>query len=243
MIRHAALSAAVIVMIATGQVVSQSAEVLAQAEGSPPAAPSAPTTPTTPAVPATPQAPAVPGPAEPASPPAASQAQPPAAGAQQDTADAALPVVHYGEEGLPDRVKSMRRRILDATRTGDLEALRPVLQSNEMPPALSGGGNDDPIATLRLLSGDDKGREILAILQEMLEAGYVHVDVGTPQEMFIWPYFARYPLDKLSGMQMVELFRLITAGDLQDMQEKGVYSFYRVGIGPDGTWHYFEDGD
>src|SRR5215213_9606315 len=192
MIRHAALSAAVIVMIAAGQVLAPAGEVLAQTEGSPPAAPPAPTTP---AAPATPEAPAVPGPAEPASPPSPTEAQPPAAGAQQEPTDAVLPVVHYGEEGLPDRVKAMRRRILDATRTGDLEALRPVIQSNEMPPALSGGGNDDPIATLRLLSGDDKGREILAILQEMLEAGYVHVDVGTPQEMFIWPYFARFPLD------------------------------------------------
>ena len=61
--------------------------------------------------------------------------------------------------------------------------------------------------------------------------------------MYIWPYFTRYPLDKLLGPQMVELFRLITAGDFQDMQDKGVYSFYRVGIGPDGTWHFFEDGD
>jgi hypothetical protein len=23
----------------------------------------------------------------------------------------------------------------------------------------------------------------------------------------------------------------------------GVYSFYRVGIGPDGTWHFFVAGD
>ena len=235
MIRHAALSAAVIVMIATGPAVARTeGMVVAQTEGTPPAAP------TTPVTPSAPQAPAAPGAAEPAPP----STTPPAAAGTQPPADAAaLPEVHYGEEGLPDKVKSMRRRILDATRTGDLEALRPVLQSNEMPPALSGGGSDDPIGTLRLLSGDEKGREILAILQEMLEAGHVHVDVGTPQEMYIWPYFARFPLDKLSGPQMVELFRLITAGDLQDMQEKGVYSFYRVGIGPDGTWHYFEDGD
>jgi hypothetical protein len=195
------------------------------------------TTPQTPAAPGTPAAPATPAPAAPqapAAPPAVTEAAPLAK---------APPQVFYGEDGLPDKVRAMRRRILEATRTGDLEALRPVIESNEMPPALSGGDSEDAIATLKLLSGDDKGREILAILQEVLEAGYVHVDVGTPQEMYIWPYFTRYPLDKLSGPQMVELFRLITAGDLQDMQDKGVYSFYRVGIGPDGTWHYFEDGD
>jgi hypothetical protein len=193
------------------------------------------TTPATPTAPSPPSATKVPTPASPAS-PASPQAS-------ADDADKTPPQVLYGEDGLPDKVKAMRRRILDATRTGELESLRPVIESNEMPPSFSGGDTDDPIATLKLLSGDDKGREILAILQEVMEAGYVHVDIGTPQEMYVWPYFTRYPLDKLSGPQMVELFRLITAGDFQDMQDKGVYSFYRVGIGPDGTWHYFEDGD
>jgi hypothetical protein len=197
---------------------------LAAGEGAtPPTAPAAPASPVEPTLPGTS------GPAQPAAPSA--------------EADKSLPQVFYGEDGLPDKVKAMRRRILDATRTGELESLRPVIESNEMPPSFSGGDTDDPIATLKLLSGDEKGREILAILQEILEAGYVHVDIGTPQEMYIWPYFTRYPLDKLSGPQVVELFRLITAGDFQDMQDKGVYSFYRVGIGPDGTWHFFEDGD
>jgi nucleoid-associated protein YgaU len=196
-----------------------------------------------PAAPEAPQAP-VTSPPPPIAAPAAPDA--PAAGApapEAGQAQAAPLEVHYGEEGLPEKVRLMRSRILEATRTGDLEALRPVIESNEVPPALSGGDSDDAIATLKLLSGDEKGREILAILQEVLESGYVHADVGTPQEMYIWPYFTRVPLDKLTGRQLVELFRLITAGDLQDMQDKGVYSFYRVGIGPDGTWHYFEDGD
>jgi hypothetical protein len=203
-----------------------------------PAATTAPAAPATPAAPVAPEAPPAPAAAAPAAPTT------PAPGADDDTADnKTVPQVFYGEDGLPDKVKAMRRRILDATRTGELDALRPVIEANEMPPAFSGGDTDDPIATLKLLSGDEKGREILAILQEVLEAGYVHVDVGTPQEMYVWPYFTRYPLDKLTGPQMVELFRLITAGDFQDMQDKGVYSFYRVGIGPDGTWHFFEDGD
>jgi hypothetical protein len=208
----------------------------ALAETAPQPAPetAAPTTPAAPATPAVPAAPVAPSTTAPASPNAA-------AGDQDESKT--VPQVFYGEDGLPDKVKAMRRRILDATRTGELESLRPVIESNPEPPAFSGGDTDDPIATLKLLSGDDKGREILAILQEILEAGYVHVDVGTPQEMYVWPYFTRYPLDKLTGPQMVELFRLITAGDFQDMQDKGVYSFYRVGIGPDGTWHFFEDGD
>jgi hypothetical protein len=160
-----------------------------------------------------------------------------------DSADAQAPQVFYGEDGLPPPVKELRRKLIAAIKTGELESLRPIIEANGATPELSGGDSDDPIATLKLLAGDPKGREILAIMEDVLEAGYVHVDVGTPQEAYVWPYFARYPLTKLTGPQMVELFRLITAGDFQDMQDKGVYSFYRLGIGPDGKWQFFEDGD
>src|SRR4051794_36485879 len=127
---------------------------------SPPAAATSPATPAAPqtappTAPVVPQAPAASTPGTAA--PAPAEAATPA--------DSTLEVF-YGEDGLPEPVKAMRRRILDATRTGELESLRPVLESNETPPALSGGDSDDPIATLKLLSGDDKGREILAILQE-----------------------------------------------------------------------------
>lgn len=162
-------------------------------------------------------------------------------GASTDTAD--LPEIHYDEEGLPEPVRRMRQAILDAARSGDPEALRPVLESNEVMPTLSFGDFDDPIAYLKQTSGDDAGQEILAILTEVMEAGWVHVDVGTPQEKYIWPYFASYPLDKLTAPQMVELYRIVTAADVQEMRTYGAYIFYRVGIGPDGTWHFFVAGD
>ena len=41
----------------------------------------------------------------------------------------------------------------------------------------------------------------------------------------------------------MELLRIITAGDLADMQEYGNYSFYRIGISPDGKWKFFTAGD
>ena len=83
----------------------------------------------------------------------------------------------------------------------------------------------------------------ISILIEVLDAGYVHVDVGTPDEMYIWPYFARYPLDKLTPPQLVELFKLVFAGDYEDMLADGVYSYFSAGISPDGTWRYFQSGD
>jgi hypothetical protein len=39
------------------------------------------------------------------------------------------------------------------------------------------------------------------------------------------------------------LFRIITGADYKDMVEFGVYSFYRLGIAPDGTWQFFVAGD
>jgi hypothetical protein len=154
-----------------------------------------------------------------------------------------LPEILYDTDKLPPPVRRLREQIIEAALTGDIEKLRPVFEANEGPPAISSADTDDPIDALRSLSGDPGGREILAIMIEVLDAGYVHVDIGTPEEMYIWPYFARYPLDELDGPQMVELFKLLTAGDYEDMKIFGIYLFYRVGIDPKGIWRYFLAGD
>lgn len=154
-----------------------------------------------------------------------------------------LPEIHYGDAELPKPVARMRDQLLKAARAGDLEQLRMVLEGNEMMPTLTFGEIDDPIAYLKEASGDGEGLEILAILSEIMEAGYVHADAGSAQEMYIWPYFARYPLARLSPEQKVEMFRIVTSGDYADMAITGTWTFYRVGIGPDGTLHYFVAGD
>ena len=171
------------------------------------------------------------------------------AAAPADSAPAATdaaeppPVVEYDLEKLPAPVRRLREQIIEAATTGDIEKLRPIVEANAEPPQFGFTQTDDPIAYLKSQSGDQEGREILAILSEVLEAGYVHVDVGTTEEMYVWPYFARYPLDKLTGPQMVELFKLLTAGDYEDMKSYGTYLFYRLGITPTGEWRYFLAGD
>ena len=50
------------------------------------------------------------------------------------------------------------------------------------------------------------------------------------------------PLKALTPAQRVELFRIVTGADYKDMVEFGAYSFYRLGIAPDGTWHFFVVG-
>ncbi|MBL8573591.1 MAG: hypothetical protein JNM13_07920 [Hyphomicrobiaceae bacterium] len=151
--------------------------------------------------------------------------------------------VHYGTEGLPERVKAMRARILEAVKSGDIEALRTPITSNEMPPIFAENDVPDPIAYLKSQSGDAEGREILAILWDLLDAGWVKANAGTAQEMYVWPYFAEHPIDQLSNEQLVEMFRIVTASDYDEMRAAGKYIFYKIGIGPDGTWHYFKLAD
>lgn len=158
--------------------------------------------------------------------------------------DEPLPEIQYDLTKLPEPVQNLRDRILEAAKSGDLERLRPLLGSGDEQTQLALGGiSGDPIAYLKELAGDEEGQEILAILEEVLSAGYVHMDAGTPNDLYIWPYFFAVPLDKLTAPQRVELFKIITAGDYDDMKAYGAYIFYRIGITPDGKWSFFIAGD
>ena len=144
---------------------------------------------------------------------------------------------------LPAPVARMRERILAAARSGVLERVVTVMQTNETMPVFSPGDEKDPLAYWKANYPDSEGLEVLAILTEVLEAPLVHVDKGTPQDMYLWPYFARMQLKDLTPEQKVGLFRLVTGSDYRDMLEFGAYNFYRLGIAPDGTWHFFVTGD
>jgi hypothetical protein len=165
----------------------------------------------------------------------------PAAG---DTNDIPVPQIHYDVELLPEPVQRMRSLIMEACLTGDIEKLRPLISVGDNATQLSFGVVEgDPVDFLRNLSGDDQGQEILAILYEIMAAGYVVLDRGEPSEVYVWPYFFAVPLDSLDSRQRVELFKIVTAGDYQDMKNFGAYIFYRVGISPEGKWVFFVAGD
>lgn len=153
------------------------------------------------------------------------------------------PEVLYDTSLLPPPVARMHAQLREAALSGDVERLRMVFESNEVPPTLSLTEIGDPIEFLKESSGDGDGLEILAILADVLEAGYVHMDAGTPQELYVWPYFARYPFADLTAEQKVEMYRIVTSADFAEMENYGVWLFYRVGIGKDGTLHYFVAGE
>ncbi|MBW9112794.1 hypothetical protein JNB88_03910 [Rhizobium cauense] len=159
--------------------------------------------------------------------------------------DGAKPVeVIYDISKVPEPVRKMREQIVEAAASGDLERLRPLLGTGAGQTQVTvGEPTDDPISTLKDLSGDPEGDEILAIMLDVISTGFVHIGQGTPDEMYVWPYFAEKDLKALTPPERVELLRIVTAGDLADMQEFGGYNFYRVGITPDGKWKYFTAGD
>jgi hypothetical protein len=159
--------------------------------------------------------------------------------------DASKPVeVIYDIAKVPEPVRRMREQIVEAAASGDLERLRPLLGTGATQTQVTvGEPTDDPISALKDLSGDPDGDEILAIMLDIISTGFIHVGQGTAEDMYVWPYFAEKDLKTLTPPERVELLRIVTAGDLADMQEFGGYNFYRLGITADGKWKYFTAGD
>jgi len=215
-----------------------------------PVAPAPAATPGTEAPAAEPQAPAGDPAAGPATgdeePTTQDQDDPDQAGQTRPESDpnAPLPEINYDLTKLPEPVQRLHKLLLEAAKTGDPEKLRPLLGMGDSATQLAlTDQTEDPIKFLKSQSGDEDGQELLAILEEVLEAGYVHLDVGTPQELYVWPYFFAFPLDRLTPPQKVEIYRIVTASDFEEMQGFGNYIFYRVGITPEGRWAFFVAGE
>jgi hypothetical protein len=142
---------------------------------------------------------------------------------------------------LPEAVRKKREEILAAARTGELTKVAALAKANGT--QVSFAGETDPAEFWKKAFPDSDGLEVMATLIEILESPFVQFDKGSPQEMFVWPYFHTMPLDKLTPEQRVELFRLVTAYDFREMQKFGSYNFFRAGFAPDGTWQFFVAGD
>ena len=140
---------------------------------------------------------------------------------------------------LPAEVQRMRQAILQAAMSGDIEELRLPIDMNELHPIFAKDRTPDPIGYLKSVSADGNGREMLAILFNLLTTGYAIKNAGTKNEMIVWPYHAAIPLSGLTPSQEVEIYRFLPPARVKEMAAAGKYSFYSVGIGRDGVWHYF----
>ena len=154
-----------------------------------------------------------------------------------------LPEVHYDLSTLPPPVAAMREKIIAAARSGDEAQMRAVIGLSSPAPVFSSTGDGDPIDIMKTASGDSGGLEVQAILLDVLDAGWVVKGEGTPQARYIWPYFAEFPPSELNRRQLVEVYRVLTAGDFEQMRSVGSYEFYRLEIGADGRWLMFMAGE
>ena len=84
----------------------------------------------------------------------------------------------YDFNALPDPVKRMLQQIAGAAESGDIEAMRPVFESNELKPMVATSFVDDPIAFWKKASADGTGRDVLAAMLNVLSTGYVRVGQG-----------------------------------------------------------------
>ncbi|WP_319414579.1 hypothetical protein [uncultured Cohaesibacter sp.] len=151
------------------------------------------------------------------------------------------PTIYRDLDALPAPVWQMVMALLDASQAESLEALRGPIEMNEMPPSFGATDPDiiDPIKQLRSLSESAEDGEILAALNAILQSGFVLTGIGTPYEAYVWPYFAYYDIPSLNMAQRDELLQLLPQTALEQSLRSGQYSYFQLGISPDGVWQYF----
>jgi hypothetical protein len=146
--------------------------------------------------------------------------------------------VLYDPQSLPAPVKQTLQEIFETAQSGDIEAMRPVLESNELKPMVATAHVDDPVAFWKKNSADGEGRDVLAALLNILSTGFVKSGQGN-DAIYVWPYLAEMDLTKLTPAQEVELYRIVPREQALAMKKSGKYSYYRLGVSPTGVWQYF----
>jgi hypothetical protein len=146
---------------------------------------------------------------------------------------------------LPPRVAALRDKILEAVATRDIENLRPAIEWNETPPIFARGarpmGFSQTIEFLKSRSFDGRGDEILTILSAILEQSYARVTRG-PAVTYVWPAFAARQRPDPTPDERLAMYRCSRFANIVLTNDIGLPLIERVGIGADGTWHYFWAG-
>jgi len=146
-------------------------------------------------------------------------------------------------EKLPQHVAELRDAILSTARSGKIEDLALPLDMSAVVPDIGIAGTTDPIKALKTASADGQGREVLAALIEILSMPPATLPLGSDIEnnlIYVWPYLAERPLDKLTPAEEVDLYRLVTPEVAKQMREKKKWLWWRLVIGADGTWQVFK---
>ena len=180
--------------------------------------------------------------------PTPTQAEPEPAPAVAKTKNTANPARDAKKKGmdLPKNVAEMRNALLAATQSARIEELLTPYEWNELPPAISDEKIDDPIAYWKRISRDKQGQEILLIIDRLLQLPPAKLHVGPDHEnsvLYVWPYLAELDLSKLTPRQQFEFRTLVPPKEARKIYESKKWSWWRLAIGADGTWHSFMKHD
>lgn len=143
---------------------------------------------------------------------------------------------------LPQPVLDMRDSIMDAVHSGRIEDLRTAIELNEIKPDFGTPIGVDPIAHLKTLSADATGYDLLAAISLLFDMAPASTPAGADIEnnvVYVWPTFAVKGLDGLSPADEVQLHRLVRPDEIKAMRAAKSWTWWRLAIGADGTWHSF----
>lgn len=149
-------------------------------------------------------------------------------------------VLGKGGDGLPPAVADMRAAIIAAVETGDIVELKAPIELNELKPEFGAPPGKEWLPHLVSLSGDGKGKDVLAAIGRLLDGGWAAVRAGRDIEnnrVYVWPQFAEIKLDALTDEQTSELEALAGKEAAAQMIAARRYTGWRLSIGADGVWH------
>ncbi len=143
---------------------------------------------------------------------------------------------------LPERVRAMRELILEAVDSGDIEDLRRAIERNETLPIFATGAARprtfaDVVEFLKTQSFDGQGRETLAIIAAIFDQAYTKITRGSVVT-YEWPAFAARSMSEASEEDQLEMWRCVRFANFASSRNTSL-AIERIGIGADGTWHYF----
>jgi hypothetical protein len=150
-----------------------------------------------------------------------------------------LPEISSDLSILPEPVRAKREALIEAARSGDIEALRPIMEAQETPPTVSYGAPDDGIAYLKGASEDGEGRQILGLLDQP----FAFFPASEGETYYVWPYLAQLDPTTLTPGQTVDAYRLLNTEQLQELKDLEAWYFWRVFISESGEWSAFVAGD
>lgn len=144
---------------------------------------------------------------------------------------------------LPKPVQAKRAALIEAAKSGDIDALKAIFDAQKLPVQVSFGEPEDAIDYLKTSSADGNGVQTLAILGELLDAPYAVFDARDETPTYVWPYLAMVDVTKLKPTQRVDAYRILPTDQANELAEMESWYYWRVFIHANGDLSAFIAGD